>query len=462
MTITDRRYGVLAGVAMKAPCRLATTANITLSGLQSIDGTTTADQDRVLVKNQTDTTENGIYVASSDTWSRATDFDSGEEIANGTIVFVTDGSTNSLKLYFLDCDDDITIDTTALAFTSFQAVNPGSTTDNAIARYDGTSGALQNSVVTIADTTGMFGIPVNGGFNFASGDITVTYTANTLTFAGGTFVFPAATFSVAPTAAADDGAALGSASVRWSDLFLAEGGVINWDNGDVTITQSGNSLTIAGGNLVTAAGTTAEPGLQLTSGTAMTTPVAGAIEMDANCIYATTDAGNRGYIPVRHFIRANATRTLPDDTNENAIFNDPSNGTLTLETGTYLFEGILYVTGMDATSGNALIDILGAGTATAAAWLWSARGIDATDPTAAAAQTGSFAITQASVASIVTAGTGTALAITLKGTFEITGAGTIIPSIDQVTAEPAVVNIGSYIAFERIGSTSVVSVGQWT
>jgi len=45
----------------------------------------------------------------------------------------------------------------------------------------------------------------------------------------------------------DDGFALGSSAKRWSDLFLAEGGVINWDNGDMTLTQSGNTLTVAGG-----------------------------------------------------------------------------------------------------------------------------------------------------------------------------------------------------------------------
>jgi len=45
---------------------------------------------------------------------------------------------------------------------------------------------------------------------------------------------------------ADDGTALGDANQRWSDLFLAEGGVINFDNGDVTITQTGNKLAIAG------------------------------------------------------------------------------------------------------------------------------------------------------------------------------------------------------------------------
>lgn len=52
------------------------------------------------------------------------------------------------------------------------------------------------------------------------------------------------------TPGANDGSALGTTALQWSDLFLAEGGVINFDNGDLTLTQSGNSLTLAGGNLV--------------------------------------------------------------------------------------------------------------------------------------------------------------------------------------------------------------------
>ncbi|TXG77191.1 hypothetical protein E6Q11_03160 [Candidatus Dojkabacteria bacterium] len=50
--------------------------------------------------------------------------------------------------------------------------------------------------------------------------------------------------------ATNDGSALGSASQAWSDLFLAEGGVINWDNGDATLTQSGNTLTVGGAELI--------------------------------------------------------------------------------------------------------------------------------------------------------------------------------------------------------------------
>lgn len=198
-----------------------------------------------------------------------------------------------------------------------------------------------------------------------------------------------------------------------------------------------------------------------TAGTVMTTPEDGAIEFDGNNFFATTDAGNRGYIPVRHFIRADATRTFTSNTTEQAIFTNPTNGRLTLETGTYLFEGVINVGTLSATSGNAAIDILGAGTATIGAWLWHAVGVDGNTATAAT-QTGSTTVTQQSAASIVTAGTGTVMTVNLRGTFEVTGAGTIIPSLTMVTASASVVAIGSYILFERMsGSTSAVSLGQW-
>src|SRR3990167_3918247 len=53
-------------------------------------------------------------------------------------------------------------------------------------------------------------------------------------------------FPIMSNPPSNDGAALGTTALQWSDLFLAEGGVINWDNGDVTITQTGDTLSFAG------------------------------------------------------------------------------------------------------------------------------------------------------------------------------------------------------------------------
>lgn len=198
----------------------------------------------------------------------------------------------------------------------------------------------------------------------------------------------------------------------------------------------------------------------LASGTLLTTAEAGALELDANCLYGTTDAGNRGVVAINHFIRADSSRSLPNDTNENAIFNSPTNGRITLETGLYKFEALIAVTGMSATSGNALIDWLGAGTATVGTWLWMYYGKDGTNATVAALN-GAVRITQDSAASIQTAGTSTQMCTFAQGTFEVTSAGTMIPSIDLVTANAATLAAGSYFMVQRIGSTTAVSVGQW-
>jgi hypothetical protein len=116
--------------------------------------------------------------------------------------------------------------------------------------------------------------------------------------------------------------------------------------------------------------------LKFQAGTLLTTAEDGAIEMDANALYATTDAGNRGVIPVEHIIRADATRTFTSNTTQQAIFTTPANGTLTLETGTYFFEGLIAMTAMSATSGNGKFSLIGAGSATLGAVLWQAYGND--------------------------------------------------------------------------------------
>ena len=70
-----------------------------------------------------------------------------------------------------------------------------------------------------------------------------------------------------------DGTALGTTSLMWSDLFVASGGVLNFNNGDVTVTHSSNTLTVAGGTLAAAAitGTTIDASTDFTIGTTVIT-----------------------------------------------------------------------------------------------------------------------------------------------------------------------------------------------
>lgn len=73
-----------------------------------------------------------------------------------------------------------------------------------------------------------------GVINFNNGDVTVTHSSNVLALAGASSGY---TFDALISPAANDGAPLGSASVSWSDLFLASGAVVNWNNGGVTLTH---------------------------------------------------------------------------------------------------------------------------------------------------------------------------------------------------------------------------------
>lgn len=112
----DLTDGLSSATAIKGPCRVATTANITLSGEQTIDGVAVVTADRVLVQHQTNAVENGIYVADTGAWRRAKDFSGNRDIRKGTRITVTDGA--GAGDYQVTTSNPIVIDTTSLAFVS--------------------------------------------------------------------------------------------------------------------------------------------------------------------------------------------------------------------------------------------------------------------------------------------------------------------------------------------------------
>ncbi len=94
MSQITRTQGLVGNVGLKAPVAAATTGNITLYGEQTIDGVAVVTGDRVLVKDQTNATENGIYDVDTGTWSRSADFDGVNDIVEGSMALVVGGSTN--------------------------------------------------------------------------------------------------------------------------------------------------------------------------------------------------------------------------------------------------------------------------------------------------------------------------------------------------------------------------------
>jgi phage-related tail fiber protein len=116
MTFTDRSQAG-PGIAYKAPCRVASTATLTLSGTQTIDGVAVVDGDRVLAKDQTTGADKGIYIVRTGAWERAPDWDGTGDVVTGTQVLVTAGTTNARRVYYVSTTGEIVIGTTAPTLT---------------------------------------------------------------------------------------------------------------------------------------------------------------------------------------------------------------------------------------------------------------------------------------------------------------------------------------------------------
>mgnify|MGYP000102808406 CR=1 FL=1 len=110
------------GTDWKQSVRVGTTANLgALSGLLTIDGVTLVANDRVLVKDQSTGSANGIYVAAAGAWSRSTDADVNAEVTAGLSVMITEGTTLADTQWRLVTNDPIVVGTTSLSFTQIGA-----------------------------------------------------------------------------------------------------------------------------------------------------------------------------------------------------------------------------------------------------------------------------------------------------------------------------------------------------
>lgn len=98
----------------------ASTENLSLTGEQTIDGVSTSTS-RVLVKDQTDPIENGVYVTASGAWTRATDMDADDEVAS-TFVYVSGGTVNKATGWVCTNEpESVAVGTDSINFTQFSS-----------------------------------------------------------------------------------------------------------------------------------------------------------------------------------------------------------------------------------------------------------------------------------------------------------------------------------------------------
>lgn len=119
--------GVTGDLAMKTPVDAATTANITLSGEQTLDGIALVAGDRALVQDQTAAEDNGIYTVSAGDWVRAPDWNGARDVVAGTSVLVNQGSVGEGRLHRVSTTGDITIGVTEVVIESVPFGSDGAT-----------------------------------------------------------------------------------------------------------------------------------------------------------------------------------------------------------------------------------------------------------------------------------------------------------------------------------------------
>lgn len=269
----SRRLGLSGGTAIKAPVLVATTANITLYGEQSIDGVTTSASD-VLVKNQTDTTQNGIYTSDSATWSRRIDADGTYDLVQGTLVYVNSGSTNSGLVYQQTAATPV-IGTSAITWTlglfssssgqSFTAAGTGAMSRSSQSKMRDVVNVLDYGAdpTGVSDATTAFNNAIaalpNGGEIEVIGTFLINGTVtlqNNITLkgifgsapiyvAGGSSTLPSP-YNVAPTSTLKMGTS-GTISLGFSctldGLILFSS--LSYNNGS-TLTFTGTAITVPG------------------------------------------------------------------------------------------------------------------------------------------------------------------------------------------------------------------------
>ncbi len=136
---------VAQGLDVKASCLVATTANITLSGTQTIDGVAVVAGDRVLVKNQTAPAENGIYVVDASAWSRSADANTWAELVSA-YTFIETGSTYADTGWVCTVNQGGTLGTTAVTWSQFSGA--GTYTAGTGLTLSGNQFSITNTAVT--------------------------------------------------------------------------------------------------------------------------------------------------------------------------------------------------------------------------------------------------------------------------------------------------------------------------
>ena len=252
-----------SGLDIKNSVKVATTANITLSNTQTIDGIALSVGDRVLVKDQSSAVQNGVYVVASGSWSRATDADAPAELNPGTFVFVEQGTVNSDTGFVVTSDGALTIGTDAINWTLFST--SGTLIAGAGLSKNGYTLEVNvaNGIEVSSDNVQLASSVAGAGLTYSSGVLNVVGTADRITV-------NADSIDIASTY-------VGQSTITTLGTIgtgVWQGTVINPTYGGTGVNNGSNTITLGGNFTHTGAHTL---GLTTTANTSVTLPTTGTL-----------------------------------------------------------------------------------------------------------------------------------------------------------------------------------------
>lgn len=235
---------IIAAASLKYPVRVASTANLALSGTQTIDGIAVTATQRVLAKNQTTPSENGPWAVASGAWTRPNDYAgalTNDHLA-GFMVYVQEGTANADTLWALTTDGTITIDSTSVAFAEVdhKAVLAGT----GLTRSTNTlSVNSSQSIATLSNLTTNGYVRTSGAAGTLNVDTPTQTTAALNAMVGDSG--SGGTKGLVPAPSAGDAAAGKFLKADGTYAVPAgSGGVSDGDKGDITVSSSGATFTV--------------------------------------------------------------------------------------------------------------------------------------------------------------------------------------------------------------------------
>lgn len=146
MAQVDRIAGLTGTLGVKAPVRVASVTNLTLSGTQTIDGVAVVSGDRVLAAGQTDPVDNGIWEVSTGSWTRAPDFDGTRDVMGGTVIVVAEGGVYTGALFRISSTGDLTPGTNSISFVASLFTWAASIAASLVTFTQNVTGAIQRTL----------------------------------------------------------------------------------------------------------------------------------------------------------------------------------------------------------------------------------------------------------------------------------------------------------------------------